>query len=125
MMTLAMPLPSQERKRYPVCVSAGWTPQVARDIREGKTHCLVWAAGGLGWEQPQSATASSVPLTQQARLALADHPTLELLLSDKGGHVGFLARRPQAEADGWRDLDGRWAENRVVQAATQFLRMEG
>ena len=66
-----------------------------------------------------------VPLTQQARLALADHRTLELLLSDKGGHVGFLARRPQAEADGWRDLDGRWAENRVVQAATQFLRMEG
>ena len=66
-----------------------------------------------------------VPLTEQARTALADHPTLKLMLSDKGGHVGFLARRPKPEPDGWRDLDGWWAENRVVHAATQFLRMEG
>lgn len=64
-----------------------------------------------------------VPLTVETRTALVDHPLLELLLSDHGGHVGFLSRRPAAEPDGWRDLDGWWAENRVVQAATQCLRM--
>ncbi len=64
-----------------------------------------------------------VPLTIPVRQALADHPRLELLLSDHGGHVGFLSRRPARQADGWRDLDGWWAENRIVQAATQLLRM--
>ena len=61
----------QERQRYPVCVGAGLLEQTCADIREGKTHCLVWAAGGLGWEKPQGADASSAsgaPLTQQALL---------------------------------------------------------
>ena len=33
-------------------------------------HCVVWAAGGLGWEKPQvaDASASGAPLTQQALL---------------------------------------------------------
>ncbi|MCH2100423.1 MAG: alpha/beta fold hydrolase [Planctomycetes bacterium] len=64
-----------------------------------------------------------VPLTQQAHAALAEHSNLRLLLSEMGGHVGFLGRSPNAEPSGWRDFDRWWAENRVVHAATQFLRM--
>jgi hypothetical protein len=61
----------QERKRYPVGIGAGLLSETCADIREGKTHCVVWAAGGLGWEKAQRADASSAsgaPLTQQALL---------------------------------------------------------
>ena len=60
----------QERQRYPVCVGAGLLQQTCGDIRDGKTHCVVWAAGGLGWEKPQGVdlSASGAPLTQQALL---------------------------------------------------------
>ena len=59
----------QERQRYPVCVGAGLLEQTCADIREGKIHCMVWAAGGLGWEKVQGAdSASGAPLTQQALL---------------------------------------------------------
>ena len=51
-MTPVLPWPCQERKRYPICVGAGYATQVVRDIKNGKTHCLVWAAGGVGWEKP-------------------------------------------------------------------------
>ena len=59
----------QERQRYPVCVGAGLLEQTCADIREGKILCVVWAAGGLGWEKVQGAdSASGAPLTQQALL---------------------------------------------------------
>ena len=59
----------QERKRYPVGIGAGLLSETCADIREGKTHCVVWAAGGLGWEKVQGAdSASGAPLTQQALL---------------------------------------------------------
>ena len=59
----------QERRRYPVCVGAGLLEQTCADIREGKILCVVWAAGGLGWEKVQGAdSASGAPLTQQALL---------------------------------------------------------
>jgi len=61
-----------------------------------------------------------VPLTSDDRAAIMAHPTLQLLLAERGGHVGFLGRRPQPNSDGWQDQDGWWAENRIVQAALRF-----
>lgn len=61
----------QERKRHPVGIGAGLRSETCADIREGRTHCVVWAAGGLGWEKPQrvdASSASGAPLTQQALL---------------------------------------------------------
>ena len=61
----------QERKRYPVGVGAGLLSQTCADIREGKTHCVVWAAGGMGWQKAQQTNASGesgAPLTQKALL---------------------------------------------------------
>ena len=61
----------QERKRHPVGIGAGLRSKTCADIREGRTHCVVWAAGGLGWEKPQridASSASGAPLTQQALL---------------------------------------------------------
>ena len=43
----------QVRKCYPVGIGAGLLEQTCADIREGKMHCVLWAAGGLGWEKPQ------------------------------------------------------------------------
>ena len=79
----------QERKRYPVGVSAGLLSQTCADIREGKMHCVVWAAGGLGWEKAQGAGASSAsgaPLTSQA--------LLEAYLEAQRKAAGGLARAP-------------------------------
>lgn len=36
------------------------------------------------------------------------------VITDRGGHIAFVARRPAA-ADDHPDLDRRWAENRIVQ----------
>ena len=79
----------QERKRYPVGVSAGLLSQTCADIREGKMHCVVWAVGGLGWEKAQGAGASSTsgaPLTSEA--------LLEAYLDAQRKAAGGLARAP-------------------------------
>ena len=54
------------RKRYPVCVGDGAAKQVASDLKKGRIHCLVWAAGGVGWEKPQP--QGPAPLTKQTLL---------------------------------------------------------
>ena len=56
----------QERERYPVGIGAGLLSETCADIREGKTHCVVWAAGGLGWEKEQRAPLH--PRSRGARL---------------------------------------------------------
>ena len=56
----------QMRKCYPVGFGAGLLEQTCADIREGKTHCVLWAAGGLGWEKAQR--AKDALLTHQALL---------------------------------------------------------
>ena len=55
-----------QRKRYPVCVGDGAAEQVASDLKNGRIHCLVWAAGGVGWEKPQP--QGPAPLTKQTLL---------------------------------------------------------
>ena len=82
----------QERQRYPVCVGAGLLQQTCGDIRDGKTHCVVWAAGGLGWEKPQGVdlSASGAPLTQQALLEAYLEAQRKAAAADLGG----FARAP-------------------------------
>lgn len=46
----------------------------------------------------------------------ASNPNLLIHLSDRGGHVGFF------ESDSGRDLDRRWAENRILEFFDSFLR---
>ncbi len=62
-----------------------------------------------------------VPLTSAAEERLRAHPTLDLWVTEKGGHNAFYARRPAACSQ-WRDLDRWWGENRMVQ---DFARASG
>ena len=62
----AHPMLCQVRKCYPVGFGAGLLEQTCADIREGKTHCVLWAAGGLGWEKAQR--AKDALLTHRALL---------------------------------------------------------
>jgi predicted alpha/beta-fold hydrolase len=52
------------------------------------------------------------PLTERVRAAAARNPLARAVVTERGGHVGFMA----AEADG---EDRHWAENRLV----EFLRV--
>lgn len=63
-----------------------------------------------------------VPLPEQARAQIENHASCQLLWSRHGGHVGFLARRAASNSV-WQDADRWWAENRVVQAAHEWVRM--
>ena len=49
-------------------------------------------------------------------LRAGEHASIRCLLTDRGGHVAFVARRA-ARTDGWTDLDRYWAENRAIQFA--------
>jgi uncharacterized protein len=60
-----------------------------------------------------------VPLTAPALAGLRNHRSLELLYTRHGGHNSFLAARP-AKSGHWNDTDKWWAENRVVQYATEL-----
>lgn len=59
---------------------------------------------------------SLVPAESFDRPELRGNRWVRVLLTDRGGHVGFLARRPSRSADGV-DADRWWVENRIVQLA--------
>jgi uncharacterized protein len=62
-----------------------------------------------------------VPLTAAALDGLRNHRSLGLLYPCHGGHNSFLGARPARHGD-WHDADSWWAENRIVQYATELCR---
>lgn len=58
-----------------------------------------------------------VPYQSVVDKAVADNPHITVLLTDKGGHCGFIARRPPEG-----DLDRHWDQNRAIEF---FRALEG
>jgi predicted alpha/beta-fold hydrolase len=56
-----------------------------------------------------------IPYDTYAALPLRDQPALRLLASERGGHVGFWARRAGADPDRF------WAENRALDFCAERL----
>jgi predicted alpha/beta-fold hydrolase len=55
-----------------------------------------------------------IPFAPFESPAIAGHRWIRLLATERGGHVGFVGRRPGRTAT-WRDRGLFWAENRAVQ----------
>lgn len=52
-----------------------------------------------------------IPFEPFSTLGIEENPFLRLVATARGGHAGFLSRRPALEGD----MDGYWAEGRVLQ----------
>ena len=97
----------QERERYPVGIGAGLLSETCADIREGKTHCVVWAAGGLGWEKEQRA-----PLHPRSRVARLLPPSLARLLPRREQRVSGAPLTQQALLEAYLEAQRKAAADR-------------
>ncbi len=61
-----------------------------------------------------AADDTMIPAEALSRAEVRGNPFVHTLVTERGGHVAFLARRP-ARWEGGEDADVWWVENRVVQ----------